>query len=411
MSISGRFPVVTFKRIRMKQKLFFTAFSFLLMAMASSCHRRMFSDRVFSGHAGELLDSTYKYYGVGSSLLYHETYPVRKDGKVSYLAGDDTVSVDKVAYLWPTSGLFSAVNALFRATGDGKYRKMLDERILPGLMCYYDTTRVEHCYQSYLAKAGHSDRFYDDNIWLGIDFVETYELTGHADYLSSAEGIWRFIESGRDSLLGDGVYWCEQKKFSKNTCSNAPASVLALKLYRATGDAGYLKAGEELYRWTKAHLQDSADYLYFDNMNLSGKIDRMKYQYNSGQMMQAAALLYQITGEKAYLDDAENLAKACGDYFFKQEEGGGYRCIKDGNVWFVAVMLRGFEELYAVDGDARYLKDFSATLDRLWKEGRDGRGLFEDGRFTPSPERKDAPKWLLTQAALIEMYARLSTLK
>ena len=54
--------------------------------------------------------------------------------------------------------------------------------------------------------------FYDDNLWLGLDFLDLYEQTGNDAYLASARNIWNFIESGCDSILGGGVYWCEQKK-------------------------------------------------------------------------------------------------------------------------------------------------------------------------------------------------------
>ncbi len=329
----------------------------------------------------------------------------------SYLAGTDTVHSDKVAYLWPTSGMFSAVNALLRATGDAHYKEMLEELVLPGLQCYYDTLRAPYCYQSYLTRVGLSDRFYDDNIWLGIDFLESYELTGNVSYLNSAEQIWEFVESGRDSVLMDGIYWCEQKKSSKNACSNAPASVLALKLYRVTRNEVYLKAGKDLYHWTKNNLQDTDDYLYFDNMKLDGRIGKAKYAYNSGQMLQAAALLYQLTGEPQYMDDIQKLSEACSTYFFEEPTRNfDFRRIKNGNVWFVAIMLRGFEEAYIVNDDSRYLKDFIQTLDYMWKHNANDNHLFEDDQFVDTVTDKGY-KWLLTQAALIEMYARLSTIK
>ena len=47
--------------------------------------------------------------------------------------------------------------------------------------------------------------------------MDLYEQTGNDAYLASARNIWNFIESGCDSILGGGVYWCEQKKESKNT--------------------------------------------------------------------------------------------------------------------------------------------------------------------------------------------------
>lgn len=389
--------------------------SLIIGIMFQGCSRSAHStDNVlFVEYATELLDSTLKYYRIQEQCLFNENYPKQENELVTYLAGSDTIRKNKVAYLWPTSGLFSAINALLRVTGNREYYKLLESVILPGLNQYCDTIRRPFCFQSYLSEAGYSDRFYDDNIWLGLDFLETYQLTGKVEYLNSSKNIWKFLESGCDSVLGGGVYWCEQKKFSKNTCSNAPASVLALKLYRVTQDETYLKAGKELYHWTQKNLQDTTDYLYFDNKKLDGTIGKTKYQYNSGQMMQAAVLMYEFTGNEQYLTDAQNLAKACSNYFFEDfavSDGTTFKALKNGNVWFVAIMLRGFEELYRIDKNLQYLSDFKNTLAYLWKHNTNTNGLFEDEQFVKEPHKKEY-KWLLTQTALIEMYARLSTLK
>ncbi|MEZ5104019.1 MAG: glycoside hydrolase family 76 protein [Draconibacterium sp.] len=203
-----------------------------------------------------------------------------------------------MAYLWPTSGVFSGVNALLKSTGNSKYSTMLVEKVLPGLQHYFDDTRKPVCYQSYIAEAGESDCFYDDNVWLAIDFCEAFQITKEQKYLEQSIQLWQFIISGWDDKLGGGIYWCEQKKQSKNTCSNAPASVLAFQLFEATNDSTYFNWGLKIYEWTKQNLQDSTDYLYFDNKNLEGKVDKRKYTYNSGQMLQSAALLYKLTGKK-----------------------------------------------------------------------------------------------------------------
>lgn len=389
--------------------------SFVVGLMFQGCSRPThFTDNIlFVEHATELLDSTIKYYRIQEQCLFNENYPKQENELVTYLAGSDTMHKNKVSYLWPTSGLFSAVNALLKATEDEKYYTLLESVILPGLSQYYDTIREPFCFQSYLFEAGYSDRFYDDNIWLGLDFLEIYQLTGKEEYLSSSKNIWKFLESGCDNVLGGGIYWCEQKKSSKNTCSNAPASVLALKLYQVTRDETYLKAGKKLYHWTQENLQDTSDYLYFDNKKLDGTIDRTKYQYNSGQMMQAAVLMYELTNNRKYLIDAYDLAKACSNYFFEDFtalDGTTFKVLKNGNIWFVAIMLRGFEELYRIDKNPQYLSDFKNTLAYLWKHNTNTNGLFEDEQFVKESRKKEY-KWLLTQAALIEMYARLSILK
>lgn len=390
--------------------LLFILLGITYLCNQTACKQHLSTKELLIQHATSLLDSTLQYYHIKETCLFSENYPPEQNATATYLAEPDTAHVHKAAYLWPTSGMFSAINALLKVTGDERYATLLDSLILPGLQCYHDTVRKPDAYQSYLTSSGLSDRYYDDNIWLGIDFVESYELTKKPAFLESAEAIWHFLESGRDTLLGDGIYWCEQKKFSKNTCSNAPAAVLALKLYRATKNELYLKAGKELYHWTKNTLQDMADNLYFDNIRLAdAHIGKTKYAYNSGQMLQAGALLYQLTGEPQYLEAIKKLAQACGTYFFQHStQEPSHKVLKDGNIWFTAILLRGFEEMYRIDHNPRYLHDFITTLDQLWACNKNKEGLFDDNRFAGSDGNGDTHKWLLTQAALIEMYARLS---
>lgn len=362
--------------------------------------------------AQQTLDSLYSNYAIPGKYLLRENYPSNiAEYTATYLASEEQKKQpNPYSYLWPYSGTFSAVNALFAITKNATHRSLLDHKVLIGLEEYFDTRRSPEAYASYISKAPQSDRFYDDNIWLGIDFTDTYLMTKKDKYLQKAKLIWKFIESGTDNKLGDGIYWCEQKKESKNTCSNAPGSVFALKLFQATQDSSYLKKGIQLYQWTKERLQDSTDYLYFDNVSLDGRIGKAKFAYNSGQMMQSAALLYQLTNQKEYLVDAQNIAKGCYSYFFMHhtpKHGDAFKIIKKGDVWFTAVMLRGFIELYSIDPDKTYLNSFKKSLDYAWEHARDEKGLFNTD-FTGNSQ--DSRKWLLTQAAMVEMYARLAAI-
>ena len=143
-------------------------------------------------------------------------------------------------------------------------------------------------------------------------------------------------------------------------------------------------------------------------MSLDGNIGRAKFAYNSGQMVQAGALLYEATGDESYLKDAQRTAAASYDYFFEEftpEGGEAFRIIRKGNVWFSAVMVRGLVELYRIDGNATYVDAVQRSLDYAWDHARDGHGLFETD-FTGAD--KQAEKWLLTQGAMAEMYGRMS---
>jgi hypothetical protein len=361
--------------------------------------------------AKSTLQQIFKLYDARQNHLLNETYPYKSDNKASYLALDDTLTGRRVAYLWPTSGVYSAVNALFKTTGETKYRQMLEKTVLPGLNQYRDSLRKPVCYQSYIASKGKSDRFYDDNIWLSLDFCESFMLTKNTHYLQKAVETWQFVISGWDEKLGGGIYWCEQKKQSKNTCSNAPASVLAFKLFEATKDSAYFNWGMRIYGWTKANLQDSTDDLYYDNKNLTGKIGRQKYTYNSGQMLQAAAMIYKLTGNRSYLMDAQAIAKSTINHFteeFTTAQGKKIKVFKNTGNWFNAILFRGYVQLYELDRDPQYIRIIRENMDQLWKGVRDKNGLFSKDW---KGQQNDEYKWLLDQASLVEIWGTLGGLK
>lgn len=387
----------------MRNLLFASA---LVACVLGACCRSASCTDTDLARAGATLDSIYACYGVDECRLLRENYPFDDAYRAGYLASQEQAQPNPYSYLWPFSGTLSAVSAAIEA--DASYRKLLDERVLPGLAEYLDTLRMPAAYASYVNSAPASDRFYDDNVWLGIDFCDLYLATGDPHFLTEAERIWLFIESGMDDVLGGGIYWCEQQKHSKNTCSNAPGAVYALKLYNATGDARYLDHAKTLYAWTRKRLLDESDDLYFDNVALDGRIGRAKFAYNSGQMVQAGTLLYKATGDETYLKQAQRTAAACYKEFFTDftpEGGAPMRILREGNVWFSAVMVRGLVELYRIDGDATYVDAVQHSLDTAWERARDERGLFH-ADFAGL--RKDEKKWLLTQGAMAEMYARMS---
>ena len=355
------------------------------------------------------LNAIYHNYSSDGTDLLKENYPYDTEYEVSYLGGNNVKSKNKYSYLWPYSGMFSATNAIYECTKNKEYKNLLDNKVLNGLEEYFDDKRKPSAYSSYINSAQMSDRFYDDNIWIAIDFVDIYSMTSEIKYLDKAQLIWQFLMSGTDNKLGGGMYWCEQKKESKNTCSNAPAAVLGAKLYMATNDIAYLDKSIELYSWTKNNLEDKKDHLYFDKMSLDKKTDKRKFAYNSGQMIQAGALLYTITGDTEYLEQAQATAAACYGYFFEDftaPDGTQVRILKPGNTWFHAVMVRGLAELCRIDGNHLYMDAVRASADTAWKYSRTEEGLFNDDM---SGRKQDDRHWLLTQWAMTEIHARLAT--
>ena len=197
----------------------------------------------------------------------------------------------------------------------------------------------------------------------------------------------------------------EQQKEAKHTYSNAPSTVLGVKLYRLTKDAKYLEKAKETYAWTKKHLCDPTDHLYWDNINLKGKVSKEKYAYNSGQMIQAGVLLYEETGDEQYLHDAQQTAAGT-DAFFRTKADKKDPTVKvhKDMAWFNVILFRGLKALYKIDKNPAYVNAMVENALHAWENYRDENGLL--GRDW-SGHNKEQYKWLLDNACLIEFFAEI----
>lgn len=150
-------------------------FSSLLISalVVMGCHTQkqvVVNDNPMLMRAKQTLDSLYTYYSIPDTYLLRENFPSQiSDYTATYLASEEQKNMpNQYSYLWPYSGTVSAVSALFAITQDSIYKSLLDNRVLVGLEKYFDTQRSPNAYASYIHTAPQSDRFYDDNIWLGM---------------------------------------------------------------------------------------------------------------------------------------------------------------------------------------------------------------------------------------------------
>jgi hypothetical protein len=293
------------------------------------------------------------------------------------------------SYLWPLCGLIQAANEVEACAG----RTGFFDSVLQSIQAYYDPLAPAASYGSYIVKEKKDDRFYDDNQWIGIACLDAYERTKNEKYLQQGLLVYRFMMTGFDTISGGGLYWKEKDNTTKNTCSNGPGVLVALQLYNATGKKTYLDTAILLYNWTKKNLL-SHEGVYYDNIKLpSRKIDKRAYTYNTGTMLQSSAMLYKITKEKKYLEHAEELAEGSLKFFFIKNRFPGH-------YWFNVVLLRGYIDLYKVNGKRKFITAMEQDAEAIWQNERDSNDLIG------KKERKE----LLDQAAVMEIFARLAAI-
>jgi hypothetical protein len=334
--------------------------------------QQTYEDRIAGIHK-----NIYQFFYDSSGKLFREHNPSRSNDKPH-------------SFLWPLCALIQAANDMEQLQPGKKYMAP----VIVAIDQYKSNKSPVPGYDSYVVSEGGGDRFYDDNQWIGLAYMDAYRRTGDKKMLQLSEEIYRFMMSGYDTIAGGGLYWKEGDMTTKNTCSNGPGVLLALRLYQANKKQPLLDTAVMLYEWTKKKFL-SPDNVFYDNVKIPAMtIDKRCYTYNTGTMLQSAALLYTITRNEKYLKEAQQWAAGSLAYFFK--EGRFPR-----NYWFNAVLLRGYEELYKVDGNKTYINAFLTDTDKIFQSEVDGQLL----------AGRRPVKALIDQAGLLEITARLAWLK
>lgn len=350
------------------------------------------------------------YYHKGPRTCWQAWYPKEQ----GYWDGDATV--------WGQGGGLSAFVAMREASVDTEqeeYYRSLEDGMFNGIQSFWVADHGRTAYSVYPASG--NDRFYDDNVWIGLDMVKWYAISKDVRYLNQAKGVWDYLSQyGWDNTCGGGVHWKElnEPSLSKHTCSTAPAGVLSCKLYQLTHEQKYLDKAIECFDWLQTYMQDPSDHLYYDNVSPKaedptqiGRIEKNKYSYNSGQPLQLACLLYKITKDESYLAIAHQIADACHKKWFTSYRSEILQCdfniLSPGHAWFNTIMCRGFFELYSIDKNPSYLEDVRNTMLHAWfGKAHHISGLINDEDLSGAVSMD---KWdILKQGALVELYACLS---
>jgi hypothetical protein len=330
--------------------------------------------------------------------------------KAYYILGSGLYEGEPFSYLWPFSQALAATVSVAeipalrtQMAGELKAR-------LVGLHDYLDLNNSgapEGIYTSTLAAFDGTTapptgpggaKYYDDNDWVGIELVRMYRLTHEAAALGSAEAIMAFEMAGWQPSpeLGcsGGIPFSNlASNTDRNTITTAPAAELALQLYKLTGNAQYLQFAVQAYEWVRTCLLLPSN-MYGDHLNRRGIVEPHLYSYTQGVMIGAGTLLYQATGNSAYLYQARQTAAAALAYFIPERLGAE-------NPFFPSIYFRNLLYLDSVTHDPPGVKIAQAYVDYAWTHLRLSNDLFVAG----SPPTGQ----LLVQAAIVQVYALLST--
>jgi predicted alpha-1,6-mannanase (GH76 family) len=275
-------------------------------------------------------------------------------------------------------------------------------------------TRMDELLDGMKAKNGNTyiNHFYDDMEWMALACLRAYEATSDVKYKTVAEQVWTDIKGGWDDTWGGGFYWNKERK-NKNTPANAPACIIASRMYQVTQNPSDLEWAKKSYQWQKANLVDPVSGLVWDGLDGNGTNKDWKFTYNQGVYIGAGIELYKITGEAVYINDAIKTANnsLTGDFTqgnIMKDEGGG-----DGGL-FKGILVRNLL-LLITDGNlsstdkTKFVNFLKLNGETLWLQGTSRPSIIYGPKWTSVVTTTDLSTQL-SGAMLIEAVAKLKAL-
>jgi predicted alpha-1,6-mannanase (GH76 family) len=273
------------------------------------------------------------------------------------------------------SGWWNAANSITvlanyaRVTGDTTYNSVLANTFSAAQRMHGDFINA----------------YYDDQQWWALSWVDAYDLTGNATYLSMAEKVFGNVaESGWDtSVCGGGVWWSTARTY-KNAIPNELFLTLAAALANrtsGTASSGYLAWAQKEWTWFKASGMINSQNLVNDGLDSSNPAAcknnrKTTWTYNQGVILGGLVELSRADKDPTLLPQAEAIANAA---ISKLSVSG--ILTEPGNLsggdspQFKGIFMRNLMELYralsSTSADAGHYRSFAeVNAQSIWKNDR-----------------------------------------
>ncbi|MCC3376866.1 glycoside hydrolase family 76 protein [Cohnella sp. REN36] len=229
--------------------------------------------------------------------------------------------------------------------------------------------------------------YYDDMEWMALALLRVYDATKRERYRTEADILWASIQTAWNDHMGGGMAWKKDQLDYKNTPANAPAAILAARLYQRFERPEDLQWALRIYEWNRANLVDPETGFVWDGMNRQGdgKIDYdWHYTYCQGVYIGAGLELYRIIGDSGYLEDAVRTADAAIARFTLPDTGLLPDEGKDDCGLFKGIFVRYLHELLKLRPERSNIRELLLrNADALWETGRSEQGLISRSWTAP----------------------------
>ncbi|EGW31461.1 uncharacterized protein SPAPADRAFT_141092 [Spathaspora passalidarum NRRL Y-27907] len=196
------------------------------------------------------------------------------------------------------------------------------------------------------------DIYYDDDAQVASCMITAYEVTGNKLYLDQGRELVHFLMTGwnnnPDARTKGGMCWHLTNHYL-NACTTAEVAKACLQIAKFIPQEAkmYIDFAAKCIDWQIKVLQDPSDKLIMDGVqDTEVNVNTMKWTYNLGTTLSAAANLYYVTRDSHWKQIADELAEAGinrGVFFYDRDYDDSKRYWRDGS-YFEQLLIEGLAD-------------------------------------------------------------------
>lgn len=282
-------------------------------------------------------------------------------------------------------GWYDPTTGLYRTTGWWNSANALTVLIDYARVAHthqYDSTLATTFMAAQAGSQGHREflnRYYDDEGWWALAWIDAYDLTGRRDYLAMAESIFDDMTSGWDQVCDGGIWWSKDRTYKNAIANELFLSVSATLANRdPINQSTYLEwANKEWYWFSRSGMINSRnlinDGLAITNAATCANNRKTTWTYNQGVILNGLVELSKASVEESMRQSADQIAMAA---ILLLTDSNGIlhdpcepRCGADG-VQFKGIFVRNLARLYSVHPEPAYKAFILANADAIWERSQ-----------------------------------------
>jgi predicted alpha-1,6-mannanase (GH76 family) len=282
--------------------------------------------------------------------------------------------------LWKTTGWWNSANALTavirytQSTGDRSYLEVVGNTFTKAQRGFIRVQR---------RKPGFINEFFDDNLWWALAWVSAADLTGDERYRAAAQAIFAHSLSGWDDTCGGGLWWNEKRDYKNAITNELFLTLAALLAIRVPGRQEYRDWALREWEWLHRSGLIGPSGLVNDGLTAAcANNGGTTWTYNQGVILGGLAALHELTGDEAYLRQAEAIADAAlrslvdKSGILAEPEEAKFAGRADDSTQFKGVFVRYLHDIARRGGKPEYEAFLLANADSVLARDRNPAGQF-----------------------------------